>query len=178
MHRVIDYLRVLNDVRVGGWVPCEICTCGVSASQVTVGCAGSIGLAHDELLAGELGHWGLVVTSSVQEGVMLLTSVLTDRLVPVAVVGSTALSGPAQESMSHDIGQMSIDGLALRDVLLEAGVVTLRQVLTLSTTVEDVDAGQTYANTKLKLVLISWTTLSPIPHCNTAAVLTQCLLVV
>ena len=87
-----------------------------------------VGLALDELLAGEV-HQDGAVLARVDEAVMLLGGDARQRLEPVREVRGTVLERPVLHRVGHLVGDVDVERLALLDDLHEFLVRRLRQTL-------------------------------------------------
>ena len=118
---------VLNE-GVGGGVPGGVAAGLEGGAQAAGGEAGGVGLALDELLAGEV-HDGQAVVGGVDEAVVLLGGDAGQRLEPVGVVGGALLDGPLLHGVGDDVGHVLVERRALLDGLHQLLIGGLGQAL-------------------------------------------------
>ena len=104
-----------------------------------VGKRRGVGLALDQLLAGELGDRRAVAGGRV-EGVVLLGGRAGQRLEPVGVVGRALLHRPLLHRLGDRVGQRRVERLAARERPLQRLVDVLGQAVALDGGGEDVGA--------------------------------------
>ena len=125
----MDAQRVVLYESVAGGVPGGVAA-GLSGGAQAAGReGGSVRLALDELLAGEL-HDGGTIRLGADKAVVLLTGDAGQRLEPVGVMGGALLDRPALHHAGHDVGDLQVQGLALLDRRLQAFVGRAGQTLT------------------------------------------------
>ena len=98
---------------------------------------GGVGLALDQLLAGELRDRGAVADGAV-EGVVLLRGGARQRLKPVRVVRGAPLQRPLLHRLRHGVRQRGVERLAALERLLQRLVHVLGQALALHDRAEHV----------------------------------------
>ena len=124
-----DAQRVVLYESVAGGVPGGVAAGLSGGAQAAGGEGGSIRLALDELLTGEL-HDGGAIRLGADKAVVLLTGDAGQRLEPVGVMGGALLDCPALHHAGHDVGDLQVQGLALLDRRLQAFVGRAGQTLT------------------------------------------------
>ena len=102
-----DAEHLVLDEGVGGGIPRGVAAGLEGGAQAAGGEAGGVGLALDELLAGE-GHDGAAVIGGIDEAVVLLGGDARQRLEPVSVMGSALLDGPLLHGMGDDVGHVLV----------------------------------------------------------------------
>ncbi len=123
-----DAEHLVLDKGVGGGVPRRVAAGLEGGAQAAGGEAGGVGLALDELLAGER-HDGAAVVGGVDEAVVLLGGDARQRLEPVGVVGGALLDGPLLHGVGDDVGHVLVQRRALLDGLHQLLVGGLGQTL-------------------------------------------------
>ena len=98
---------------------------------------GGVGLALDQLLAGELGDRGAVARRGV-EGVVLLRRRAGQRLKPVRVVGGAPLHRPVLHRLRDRVGERGVQRLAVLERALQRAVDVLGQPVALQVRAEHV----------------------------------------
>ena len=106
------------DEGVGGGIPGGVASCLKGGPQAAGGEGGGIGLALDQLLAGEI-HDHAAVGSGGNKAVMLLGSDSGEGLEPVGVVGCSVGNRPVLHGGSHSIGNAGLQLRAVIDGLLQ-----------------------------------------------------------
>ena len=109
-----DAQHLVLDERVGRGIPGGVAAGLEGGAQAARREAGRVGLALDELLAGEA-HDGAAVPARVEEAVVLLRRDAGERLEPVRVVRGALLDGPFLHGVRHHVGHLYVEGLALLD---------------------------------------------------------------
>ncbi len=128
---------VLEDERGRGRVPGGVAARLERRADAAGGERGGVGLALDQLLAGEVGDRRAVVGGAV-EGVVLLGGRPGQRLEPVRVVGGALLHRPLLHRLRDRVGERGVERLAARQRLLQRLVHVLGQSPALDGRGEDV----------------------------------------
>ena len=132
-------VRVLEDERRAGRVPGGVAA-GLEGRADAAGRErGCVGLALDQLLAGELGDRGAIAGRAV-EGVVLLGGRAGERLEPVRVVGGAFLHRPFLHRLRDGVGERGVERLAAGEGSLQRLVDVLGQAVALQRRGEDVGA--------------------------------------
>ena len=132
-------VRILQDVGRAGHVPRRVAAGLEGRADAAGGEGGRVGLALDQLLAGEFGK-GTVVAVGAQEAVMLLRGDAGQGLEYVRVVGRALLNGPLFHGLRHHVGHAGVQLRALLDGLGERLVNTLGQALLHLLVIENIRA--------------------------------------
>ena len=114
-----DAQHLVLHERVGGGVPRRVAAGLERGAQAAGRERRRIGLARDELLAGEA-HDGAAVAHRVEEAVVLLGRDAGERLEPVREVRGALLDGPLLHGVGHDVRHLSVERLAFLDGLAQA----------------------------------------------------------
>ena len=117
---------VFQDVGRAGDVPDRVAAGFERGADAAGREARAVGLALDELLAGELGH-GAAVAVGRQEAVVLFGREAGEREEDVGVVGGALLDGPVLHGRGDDVGDRRVELVARLDRLAERLVDRLRQ---------------------------------------------------
>ena len=123
-----DTQCLVLDKGVRGRIPGGIAPGLEGSTQAAGGEGGGVGLAPDQLLAGEL-HDGGAVAHRGNKAIVLLTGDAGQRLEPVGVVGGTQLHGPALHHAGHDVCHLNVQRSTLVQGVLQALIGCARQAL-------------------------------------------------
>ena len=107
-----DAQHLVLHERIARGIPRRVAARLERGAQAAGGEAGRVGLARDELLAGEA-HDGAAVAHRVEEAVVLLGRDAGERLEPVREVRGALLDGPFLHGMRYDVGHLYLQRLAL-----------------------------------------------------------------
>ena len=130
-------VRVLEDERRAGRVPGGVAA-GLEGGADAAGRErGGVGLALDQLLAGEVGDRAALAVG-LEEGVVLLGGQAGERLEDVGVVGGAALERPLLHRLGDLVGERGVEGLAVLEGRLQLLEGVLREPLLLHRGREDV----------------------------------------
>ena len=116
-----DTQGLVLDKSVGRGIPRGITACLERGPQTAGGEAGSVRLALDQLLAGEL-HDDTAVGRRGDKAIVLFGGDTGQRLEPMGKVGSAVLYGPILHRVRHSVGHFIIQAAALIDGLLQRGI--------------------------------------------------------
>ena len=116
-----DAQSLVLDEGVGGGIPGGVAPSLEGGPQAAGGEAGGIGLALDQLLAGEL-HDDAAVGGGGDEAVVLFGGDTGQGLEPMGKVGGAMLDSPILHGVGHSVGHFVIQAAALVNGLLQRGV--------------------------------------------------------
>ena len=128
---------VLEDERRRGRIPGGVAARLERRADAAGRERGGVGLALDQLLAGELGDRGAVARRGV-EGVVLLRRRAGQRLKPVRVVGGAPLHRPVLHRLRDRVGERGVQRLAVLERALQRAVDVLGQPVALQVRAEHV----------------------------------------
>ncbi len=132
-------VRVRHDERRRGGVPCGVAAGLERDAQAAGGEGRRVGLALDQLLAGEVGD-RRAVSHGLEEAVVLLGREVRQRLEPVRVVGGALRHRPLAHRLGDGVGEGGVKRAAAAQGRLQGLERALGQTLALNCDGEDVVA--------------------------------------
>ena len=131
-----DAEHAVLDEGVARGVPGRVAAGLKGGAQAAGGEGAAVGLALDELLAGEL-HQNAAAAVRREEALVLLGGVAGVGLEPVGIVRRTQLGGPGLHGVGHGAGGLDVHGRAGVHGALERGVDRLAQIAAHGLFIED-----------------------------------------
>ena len=113
-----DAKHAVFDERVARGIPCGVAAGFERGAKAAGGEARGVGLALDQLLAGEL-HDDFAVFGRRNEGVVLFGGDAGHRLEPVSEMGCALFNGPVLHGIGDDGGDVAVHATAILDRLLK-----------------------------------------------------------